>query len=73
MVDSFGTGKISDEKLSMAVREVFPLKPKGIIDKLNLLRPIYRQTASYGHFGRGHDGFSWEKDDMVSPLRKVAG
>ncbi|MFH1262643.1 MAG: methionine adenosyltransferase [Pseudomonadota bacterium] len=70
MVDSFGTSKVSDEKLVAAVHEVFPLKPKGLIDKLNLLRPIYRKTASYGHFGRGKDGFSWERDDMVDALRK---
>ncbi len=73
MVDSFGTGKLSDEKLATIIREVFPLKPKGIIDKLQLLRPIYRKTASYGHFGRGYDGFSWEQGDMVNALRKAAG
>ncbi len=52
MVDTYGTGKISDEKLADLVREVFPLKPKGIIDQLDLLRPIFKKTAAYGHFGR---------------------
>lgn len=73
MVETFETGKISDEKLSSLVRELFPLQPKGIIDKLQLLRPIYRQTAAHGHFGRGKDGFSWEATDMAETLKKAAG
>jgi S-adenosylmethionine synthetase len=73
MVDTFGTGKVTDEKLSEAVRSLFSLKPKAIIDKLQLLRPIYRKTASYGHFGRGKDGFSWEATDMVDALKKAVG
>jgi S-adenosylmethionine synthetase len=71
MVDTFGTAKVDEAKLSLAVREVFPLKPKGLIDKLNLLRPIYTKTAAYGHFGRGADGFSWEKTDMVDALKSA--
>jgi S-adenosylmethionine synthetase len=73
MVDTFGTSRVSDEKLSSVVREIFPLKPKGIIDKLNLLRPVYRKTAAYGHFGRGRDGFSWEKTDLAADLKKAVG
>ncbi|HLG19424.1 MAG TPA: methionine adenosyltransferase [Bdellovibrionota bacterium] len=73
MVNSFGTGKISDEKLGAVVREIFTFKPKSIIQKLQLLRPIYRKTASYGHFGRASDGFSWEQTDMVDAVRKAAG
>lgn len=73
MIDSFGTATVSDEKLAAVVREFFPLKPKGMIQKLDLLRPIYRKTASYGHFGRGKDGFSWEQNDMVDALRKAVG
>jgi S-adenosylmethionine synthetase len=69
MVSTFGTSKVHEEKLSTLVRELFPLKPKGLIEKLNLLRPIYKKTASYGHFGRGADGFSWEKTDMVDALK----
>lgn len=69
MVDTFGTGKIPEEKLSIVVRELFPLKPKDLIDKLQLLRPIYKKTAAYGHFGRGADGFTWERTDMVQALK----
>jgi S-adenosylmethionine synthetase len=73
MIDTQGTGKISDEKLSTLVREVFPLKPKGIIDHLDLLRPIYKKTAAYGHFGRNEPEFTWEKTDMVKILKEKAG
>lgn len=73
MVDTFATGKVSDEKLAQAVREVFPLKPKGLIDKLKLARPIYRQTAAYGHFGRSKDGFPWEAVDMTAQLLSAVG
>jgi S-adenosylmethionine synthetase len=73
MIDTQGTGKISDEKLSTIVREVFPLKPKGIIDHLDLLRPIYKKTAAYGHFGRNEPEFTWEKTDMVKTLKEKAG
>jgi len=63
MVDSFGTAKLSDEELSKIVMENFDLRPKGIVDMLDLLRPIYRKTAAYGHFGRTEPEFSWEKID----------
>ncbi|MBN1696416.1 MAG: methionine adenosyltransferase [Spirochaetales bacterium] len=66
-VTTFGTGKIEDEKIEGAVREVFELKPAGIISSLNLKKPIYQQTASYGHFGR--DIFSWEKTDKVEAIK----
>jgi S-adenosylmethionine synthetase len=66
MVDSYGTGKVSDEKLTECVRELFPLKPAGLIKHLNLLRPIYRPTAAHGHFGR--DGFPWENTDMADAV-----
>jgi S-adenosylmethionine synthetase len=72
MVDTFGTGKLPEEKISGLVREFFPMKPKGIIEKLNLLRPIYRKTASYGHFGRSRDGFPWEATDLVDKLKSAA-
>jgi S-adenosylmethionine synthetase len=73
MVDTAGTGTISDEKLAKLVRDVFPLKPKGIIEHLDLLRPIYKKTAAYGHFGRPEPEFSWEKTDMVDKLKAKAG
>ena len=63
MVDSFGTAKVSDEELSKLVVENFDLRPKGIVNMLDLLRPIYRNTAAYGHFGRTEPEFSWEKVD----------
>ena len=63
MVDSFGTAKLSDEKLSKIVMENFDLRPKSIVNMLDLLRPIYRKTAAYGHFGRTEPEFSWEKID----------
>ncbi len=73
MVNTQGTGRIDDEKISAIVREVFPLKPKGIIEKLDLLRPIFKKTAAYGHFGRTEPEFSWEKTDMVEKLKEKAG
>jgi S-adenosylmethionine synthetase len=66
MVDTYGTGKYSDEKITAAVRELFPLKPAGLIKHLDLKRPIYRATAAHGHFGR--DGFPWEKTDMAAQV-----
>ena len=63
MIDSFGTAKLSDEELSKIVMENFDLRPKGIVNMLDLLRPIYRKTAAYGHFGRTEPEFSWEKID----------
>ena len=72
-VDTFGTGKIEDIEISAAVRKVFKLTPKDIIDTLNLRRPIYKKTAAYGHFGRSGDGFTWEKTDKAEALREKAG
>lgn len=71
-VDTFGTGKISDRKITQLIREHFDLRPYGIIKMLDLLKPIYRQTASYGHFGREDINVSWEKTDKADALRKAA-
>jgi len=73
MVNTFDTGVVSDEKIAELVREHFDLRPKGIVQSLNLLRPIYAQTAAYGHFGRELDDFTWEKTDKADALRKAAG
>jgi S-adenosylmethionine synthetase len=73
MVTTFGTGKISDEKLAELVREHFDLRPKGIVQMLDLLRPIYRKTAAYGHFGREEPEFTWERTDKAAVLRASAG
>jgi len=70
MVDTFGTGKITNDKLSKMIRELFKLTPKGIIETLKLRRPIYRETAAYGHFGRELDDFEWEKINMVNKIKK---
>ncbi len=72
-VNPHGTGKLTDEQLVKIVREVFALKPREIIETLDLLRPIYRPTAAYGHFGRENEGFTWEKTDRVDELIKAAG
>ncbi|HXV13028.1 MAG TPA: methionine adenosyltransferase [Candidatus Krumholzibacteria bacterium] len=72
MVDSFGTGKLSDEKLTGIVRETFDLTPKGIIERLKLRRGIYRKTAAYGHFGRDDKEFTWEHTDFVDELKRRA-
>ncbi|MCD4668489.1 MAG: methionine adenosyltransferase [Sulfurimonas sp.] len=69
MVDTHSTGKVDEEKIESCVKELFDLSPKGIIDSLDLLRPIYRKTASYGHFGREEDGFSWEKINRVDEIK----
>lgn len=69
MVRTFGTGKVSDEKLTQLVFEYFDLRPKAIIQHLNLLRPIYGKTAAYGHFGRAEPEFSWEATDMAERLK----
>jgi S-adenosylmethionine synthetase len=73
LVDTAGTGRISDTALSKLVRDNFELTPRGIIEELNLRRPIYKATAAYGHFGRNEDGFSWEKTDKAESLRATAG
>ncbi len=70
MVDTFGTGKLSDEKLVEIIRENFDLRPAGIIKMLDLRRPIYRQTAAYGHFGRADLNLPWEAVDKVETLKK---
>ncbi|MES2771824.1 MAG: methionine adenosyltransferase [Pseudomonadota bacterium] len=73
MVNTFGTGKISDEKIVALVTQHFDLRPKGIIAALNLLRPIYAKTAAYGHFGRDEPEFTWEATDKAAVLRADAG
>lgn len=73
LVDSFGTGKVSDEKLAELVQEHFDLRPAAIIRELDLRRPIYRQVAAYGHFGRTDIDVPWEKTDRADALRKAAG
>jgi len=72
MVTTFGTGKVSDEKIEQLVREHFDLRPKGIVQMLNLLRPIYRKSAAYGHFGRDEPEFSWERTDRAEALKASA-
>ena len=71
LVDTQGTGKVSDERLSQIVRELFDLRPGKIITRLNLRRPIYEQTAAYGHFGRSDVELPWEKLDMVDALKNA--
>lgn len=73
MVNTFGTGKISDEKIATLVAEHFDLRPKGIVQSLDLLRPIYSKTAAYGHFGREEPEFTWEWTDKADALRAAAG
>ncbi|MGK9450913.1 methionine adenosyltransferase [Acidithiobacillus caldus] len=73
MVDTFGTGVIDDDQIAKLVREHFDLRPKGIIQMLNLLRPIYSKTAAYGHFGREEPEFTWERTDRAASLREAAG
>ena len=73
MVDSFGTATVPEEKITEVVRETFQLTPKAIIETLDLRRPIYKDTAAYGHFGRKGAGFTWEKTDRADALRKAAG
>jgi S-adenosylmethionine synthetase len=72
-VNTNGTGKIPDTKLVDLIREHFKLTPKGIIESLNLRRPVYRETARHGHFGRKGAGFTWEKTDKAEALRRAAG
>jgi S-adenosylmethionine synthetase len=72
-VESFGTGHVSDEAITSAILDVFDLRPQAIIDQLDLLRPIYAQTAAYGHFGRELPDFTWERTDRVEELRAAAG
>jgi S-adenosylmethionine synthetase len=72
MVNTFDTGRIDNSRLESLIRKHFKLTPQGIIESLDLLRPIYRRTAAYGHFGRSEPGFSWEKTDKAAILRKEA-
>jgi len=72
-IETFGTGKIDDDRIVELVRKHFDLKPKGLINMLNLLRPIYRDTAAYGHFGREEPDFTWEKTDKADALKSDAG
>ncbi|MFD5460363.1 methionine adenosyltransferase domain-containing protein, partial [Streptomyces olivaceus] len=72
-VETFGTAKIDTEKIEKAIDEVFDLRPAAIIRDLDLLRPIYAQTAAYGHFGREIPDFTWERTDRVDALRKATG
>ncbi len=73
MVDTFGTGKISPDRIAEIIRETFSFKPANMIKQLRLLRPIFRKTACHGHFGRSDPDFTWEKIDMVDTLREKAG
>ena len=72
-VDTFDTGKIPSKDIMKIILENFNLKPKAIIKYLDLLRPIYKKTAAYGHFGRTEPEFTWEKTDMAEKLKKAAG
>jgi S-adenosylmethionine synthetase len=72
-VETFGTAKISDDRIAQLISEQFDLRPGAIIRDLNLRRPIYRKTAAYGHFGRDDIEFPWEKTDKADALRKAAG
>ncbi len=73
LIDTFGTAKVDEQKISELVRANFKLTPKGIIESLNLRRPIYRKTAAYGHFGRNDPDFTWEATDKAATLRQQAG
>ena len=73
LVDTFGTAKVDEAKIAELVRANFQLTPKGIMESLNLRRPIYRKTAAYGHFGRNDPDFTWEKTDKAAALREQAG
>jgi S-adenosylmethionine synthetase len=73
MADTFGTGSIPDEQITELIRSTFKLTPKGIIESLNLRRPVYRPTASFGHFGRSGPGFTWELTDKADSIRSQAG
>jgi len=73
MVNTHNTAVVEEEKIESCIKELFDLSPKGIIDKLNLLRPIYRRTAAYGHFGREEDLFTWEKTDKIDEIKSYLG
>ncbi len=73
LVETFGTGKVPSENIEKTIRKIFDLTPKGIIEKLNLRRPIFKKTAVYGHFGRSDPDFTWEKTDMAETLKRETG
>ncbi|SFV61840.1 S-adenosylmethionine synthetase [hydrothermal vent metagenome] len=73
MVDTHGTGKVAEEKIEACIKELFDLSPAGIIESLDLLKPIYRRTAAYGHFGREEPGFTWEVTDRAEEIKKYLG
>ena len=73
MINTFGTGKIPEDNIETLIKEHFDLRPKSIIKDLDLLRPIYRKSAAYGHFGRTEEEFSWERTDRAALLRDAAG
>ena len=73
MVETYGTGKVSNETLIQLIKKHFDLRPKGIVNMLDLLRPIYQKTAAYGHFGRDEPEFSWEATDRANLLKADAG
>lgn len=73
MVETFGTGNVDEDKLASVVPQIFSLKPRGIVESLDLLRPVFRPTAAYGHFGRTGDSFTWEKTDKVEALKAALG
>jgi S-adenosylmethionine synthetase len=73
MVETYGTGLVSEEKLERIVRDIFPLRPLEIIEYLRLRRPIYEQTAAYGHFGRREPDFTWELTNRADEIRGAAG
>jgi S-adenosylmethionine synthetase len=73
MVDTHGTGIVAEDKIEECVKALFNLTPKGIIESLDLLRPIYRKTAAYGHFGREDQGFTWEETNRVDEIKAYLG
>lgn len=73
MVDTHGTGKVEESKIEECVKELFDLSPAGIIESLDLLKPVYRKTAAYGHFGREEDGFTWEKTNKADTIKEYLG
>ena len=73
MIETYGTGKVSNETLTQLVKKHFDLRPKGIVNMLDLLRPIYQKTAAYGHFGRDEPEFTWEAVDRANLLKADAG
>jgi S-adenosylmethionine synthetase len=73
LIDTFGTGRVEQDRIASIVRDNFKLTPKGIIEELDLRRPIFRKTAAYGHFGREDADFTWERTDRAETLRQQAG